>query len=610
MDDKCIKKRADVDEGDQWNLSFLYETSETWRDAFANWKKFSGNLKSYEGKLADVASLIEFWKYYEQVMQEGDRLYAFACLKTAEDLSNSTYEGMKSEIGRAIDKVTEECSFVNPELLALSEDVWQNFLTDTRLEPWKTQLLRLQREREHTLTNEQERVNASLRECIILPTRTFTVLNNVEMHFPEVQDENGNSLPLTHETLPIFLQSPDREVRKQAFFNYYKEYEKKEGTLSCLLEGSIRTDVINSRLRKFKSSLESALFYEEVPYVVYHNLMEVIKKSLPLLFRYYELRRRLMKLDKLHFYDVYVPLVENCNADYSWEDAVDLIGQSLAPLGSEYVETLVRGLTVDRWCDKYENQNKQPGAFSMPNYNGPSYILINYKRSLIESVFTLAHEGGHSMHSLYSAKTQPYRYFECPIFLAEIASTFHEQMLARYLYDTAKDNKMRAWIINRELESIRTTIFRQTMFAEFEYKAHTDSEKNKPLLFSGFRKMYRKILETYFEPRFVIDDLLELECLRVPHFYRSFYVYKYATGMSAAISFADAIRSGDTAQRDAYLNFLKSGGSKAPISTLREAGLDMESVTPIQAAMNRFEQLINQLESLLDIPPQKPKKRF
>ena len=307
-----------------------------------------------------------------------------------------------------------------------------------------------------------------------------------------------------------------------------------------------------------------------------------------------------MRLDNLHFYDVYVPIVENCNVDYSWEDAVDLIAQSLAPLGSEYVETLVKGLTVDRWCDKYENQNKRAGAFSFPIYDRPPFILMNYKRSIIESVFTLAHEGGHSMHSLYSSKTQPYRYFNYPIFLAEIASTFNEQMLARHLYETAKDDMMKAWIINRELESIRTTVFRQTMFAEFEYKSHSISEQNVPLTHSRFRKIYREILETYFGSSVVIDDLLELECFRVPHFYSSFYVYKYATGMSAAISFVDSIRTGGATQRDAYLNFLKSGGSKDPVTTLREAGLDMESVKPIQTAMSRFEELLNQLESLLD----------
>ena len=600
MEDKNIKKRADVDEMDQWKLSVIYENTEKWRTAFTDWQNFSKNLKSYEGRLSDVSILIEFWKYYEQVMREGERLFAFAFLKSSEDLSNSINQEMKTEITRAIDRVAETCSFVNPELLALSEEVWKKFLTDERLEPWKTQLQRLQRQRKHTLTTEQERIVASLMECSMFPEKTFRILNDVEMSFPEVLDENGNRSPLTHETLLVFLQSPDRTVRKNAFVNYYTEYEKRQRTLASLLEGNIRKDVILSNLRRFNNSLESALFYEEVPHVVYHNLMEVVKSSLPLLFRYYKLRRRLMGLDNLHFYDVYVPVVENCNVDYSWEDAVDLIAQSLAPLGSEYVETLVKGLTVDRCCDKYENQNKRAGAFSFPIYDSPSFILMNYKRSIIESVFTLAHEGGHSMHSLYSSKTQPYRYFDCPIFLAEIASTFNEQMLARHLYETAKDNITKAWIINRELESIRTTVFRQTMFAEFEYKAHSISEQNVPLTHSRFREIYREILETFFGTSVVIDDLLELECFRIPHFYSSFYVYKYATGMSAAISFVDSIRTGGATQRDAYLNFLKSGGSKDPITTLREAGLDMESVKPIQAAMNRFEQLLNQLESLLD----------
>ena len=450
----------------------------------------------------------------------------------------------------------------------------------------------------HTLSSNEERIIALVGEVAEVPTKTFSLLNDVETKFGSVEDENGVSRPLTLETFQLFLQSPSRDVRKKAFDQLYSRYEERQNTFSSLLEGSIRKDVFYAKARGFNNSLQAAMFGEEIPETVYLNLTETVRKSLPTLFRYYELRRKLMKLDEIHFYDVYVPVVSDIAVDYSWDEAVKLIVRALAPLGKEYVETFSRGMTTERWCDRYENENKESGAFSCPGYDFPPYILINYKPSIIESVFTLAHEGGHSMHSWYSAKTQPYRYYDYVIFLAEIASTFNEQLLARYLFNEATDRKTRAWIVNRELDAIRATIFRQTMFAEFEHRTHKLAEENKPLSATTFRKVYRGVLDEYFGPDFVIDDALELECLRIPHFYRGFYVYKYATGLSAAIAFADKVLNGGEAERDAYLGFLKSGSSSSPLDILRNAGVDMEKPDAIENAMNRFETLVDTLEEL------------
>ena len=597
--DSEVKKRTDIAVGDTWDLTRIYKSDDKWREDFEDWKVFAQRVSSFKGTLKTVEALVEFFRYEEDLSREAEKLGVYAFLKSTEDLNNSTYQEMKNSFGLVSNALAEASSFVNPELLALPEETWQTFLSDERLAPWKVKLERLLRMKPHTLSSNEERLIALVGEVAEVPSKTFSLLNDVETKFGTVEDENGVSRPLTHETFQLFLQSPSRDIRRKAFDQLYSRYEERQSTFSSLLEGSIRKDVFYAKARGFDNSLQAAMFGEEIPEAVYLNLTETVRKSLPTLFRYYELRRKLMKLDEIHFYDVYVPVVSDIAVDYSWDEAVALIVRALAPLGKEYVETFARGMTTDRWCDRYENENKESGAFSCPGYDFPPYILINYKPAIIESVFTLAHEGGHSMHSWYSAKTQPYRYYDYVIFLAEIASTFNEQLLARYLFNEATDRKTRAWIVNRELDAIRATIFRQTMFAEFEHRTHKLAEENQPLSAATFRRVYRGVLDEYFGPDFVIDDALELECLRIPHFYRGFYVYKYATGLSAAIAFADKVLNGGEAERDAYLGFLKSGSSSSPLDILRNAGVDMEKPDVIGNAMKRFETLVDTLEELM-----------
>ena len=594
-----LKKRSDVAVADTWALSQLCASDEVWRKDFDDWKLFAEKIVSYRGKLADVETLVEFLKYEEELDRKGERLGTYAFLKSTEDLADSTYQEMKSEFYLIANKVAEESSFVRPELLGFSSEKWDELMNDERLSPWKLKLERILRFKPYSLSDKEERILASVGDVADAPSKAFRLLNDAEPKFKPTKDESGNEAPLTLETLQLFLHSSKRSVRQEAFENLYQEYEARQNTFAALLEGSIRKDVFYAKARGFSSVLQASMFTEEIPEQVYKNLLEGVRGALPALYRYYELRRKLLKLDNIHFYDVYVPVVSDIKVDYTWNSAVELIGKALAPLGEEYVSTLTKGLTTDRWVDRYENLNKESGAFSCPGYDSPPYILTNFKSSTIESVFTLAHEGGHSMHSWYSAKNQPYRYYDYVIFLAEIASTFNEQLLARYLLKNAGDDKMRAWIINRELDSIRTTIFRQTMFSEFEFRVHELAEANQPLSASIFRRVYREILDQYFGPDFVVDDLLELECLRIPHFYRGYYVYKYATGLSAAISLADRVLDGGVSERDAYLGFLKSGASAKPLEILNGAGVDMEKKDAIQAAMKRFEKLTEELDSLL-----------
>lgn len=594
-----LRKRSEVVVSDTWDLTRLCKSDGSWKQEFEDWKKLAEKVSTYRGKLSDAETLVEFLQYEEELDRKGETLGVYAFLKTTEDLSNSFYQEMKSAFYLAANKVAEESSFVRPELLSLSADKWDELLKDKRLAPWKLKLERILRFKPYSLSDKEERLIASMGDIADAPSKTFRLLNDAETKFKPTKNESGEEAPLTLETFQLFLHSPDRNVREAAFENLYAEYETKQNTFSALLEASIRKDVFYAKARGFSTALHASMFTEEIPEQTYRNLLDGVRGALPSLYRYYELRRKLMNLEDIHFYDVYVPILSDIQVNYSWEDAIELIKKALIPLGEEYVETIAKGLTTERWADRYENLNKQSGAFSCPGYGTPPYILMNYKSSSIESVFTLAHEGGHSMHSWYSAKNQPYRYYDYVIFLAEIASTFNEQLLARYLLKNAQDNKMRAWIINRELDSIRATIFRQTMFSEFEYKTHELAESNQPLSAGVFRSVYREILEQYFGPNFIIDDKLELECLRIPHFYRGFYVYKYATGLCAAISLADRVLEMGASAREDYLGFLKAGCSAAPLDILRNAGVDMERPEAIQAAMIRFEKLTEELEQLL-----------
>jgi oligoendopeptidase F len=368
--------------------------------------------------------------------------------------------------------------------------------------------------------------------------------------------------------------------------------------LSAALAGSIQRDVYYARARGYDSALAASLFHDKVPVSVVDNLVASVHRHLPALYRYYDLRRRKMKLRDIHHYDTYVPILSELKSRHTWQQAVKLVIAAIEPLGSEYCEVLEKGLE-GRWCDRYPNQGKQSGAFSSGSFDGDPYILMNYQTDVLDHVFTLAHEAGHSMHSYYSAANQPFQYYNYTIFVAEVASTFNEQLLSRRLMAKARDEKQRAFLINREIDSIRGTILRQTMFAEFERITHELAESGEPLTVERFKSEYRKLLELYFGPDFALDDELALECLRIPHFYRAFYVYKYATGLSAAIALAHRVTSGGTSELNDYLGFLKGGCSKYPLDLLRGAGVDMERPEPVDTALDYFERLVGELDELL-----------
>ena len=430
-------------------------------------------------------------------------------------------------------------------------------------------------------------------------TRIFRQLNDTDMKFGTVKNGKGEQIELSHATYTALLYCPDRQVRQEAFKTYYRQYAAHEHTLAETLNSAMQRDAYYAKARNYKSSLAAALFPDVVPIAVYDNLLESIHRQLPALHEYYDVRRRKMGLTDLHFYDTYVPIVAEVRMHHTWGEAVEVVLAALAPLGSDYCDTIRKGFTRDRWCDRYENRGKQSGAFSAGSFDGKPYILINFQEDTLDSVFTLAHEGGHSMHSHYSCGTQPYAYHDYSLFVAEVASLFNETMLSQYLLRHAKDDRQRGGLINRQLDAMRGTIFRQTMFAEFEKLAHASAEAGKPLTLNRFREIYHGLLALYHGPGMTLDADLDLECLRIPHFYRDFYVYKYATGMSAAMALVDRVTNGGAQELNDYLNFLKGGCSKDPLDLLRGAGVDMEKPDRVDHALAKFGQWVKELDQLI-----------
>jgi oligoendopeptidase F len=417
------------------------------------------------------------------------------------------------------------------------------------------------------------------------------------MLFGTLKDSEGNERELTQSSFSSFLQQREPAVRKAAFHQFYKEFSEHRFTLAASLANSVRADVFYARARNYPSAREAALFADDVPTTIYDNLISTVRGNLGALFRYFELRRRVLKLEEIHHYDTYVTMVDNMKTNVVWDEAVERVMASLTPLGSEYTNTLAHGLRGGRWCDRYENKGKRSGAFSYGTYTSPPYIMMNYKADVFSDVYTLAHEAGHSMHTWYARGAQLYQNYGYPIFLAEVASTFNEVLLTEHLLKTTDDRSMKAFILNRQIDDIRGTLYRQTMFAEFEREAHAAEEAGEALTLENFKAIYRRLLNDYFGPSFAIDGELELECLRIPHFYNAFYVYKYATGLSAAVALATQVLETGDATR--YLGFLRSGGSRFPVETLREAGVDMSTPAPVQATLDLFSRRVGELEALI-----------
>jgi len=553
--------RSDVPVEATWNLDRLFPDDAAWEAAFAELESQIDRFETFRGRLAESAEVLaEALRFDSEFDRAAERLGVYAFLKTTEDQTDSHYQGMKSRFQNLAVRASQAASFMRPELLAIPEERMAELMADDALEPFRLLLQRLLRFRPHTLSDREERLLAMQGEMAGAAGNAFRQLNDADLKFGHVTDHDGRSIELTHASFGQLLISPNRDVRRQAFDTFYRQFSAHENTLAATLSGSVQADVYYARARNYDSSLAAALFPDNVPTDVYDNLISAVRDSLPAVHHYLDVRRRKMGLEEIHHYDTYVPILNQVKKHHDWGQAIDVILESLQPLGSEYCGVLEEGLR-GRWADRYPNRGKQSGAFSCGSFDGDPYILMNFKEEVLNDVFTLTHEAGHSMHSWYSSRHQPFEYYNYTIFVAEVASTFNEQLLADHLIRNAADDTERAYLINNELDSIRATVVRQTMFAEFEKRTHEMAEAGEPLTVASFRKLYRELLEAYFGPAFAIDEALELECFRIPHFYRAFYVYKYATGLSAAVALARRVLDGGKPELDAYLHFLSSGCS-------------------------------------------------
>ncbi|MFN9273627.1 MAG: oligoendopeptidase F [Planctomycetia bacterium] len=597
--EKKLPARRDVPVGDTWDLSSLFSSDKEWEAALAAWEERIPGFAAFAGTLASSPEkLAECLAYDIAVDREGDRIGTYAHLRASEDQAAAEAQRMMGRFQHVATLAGEKASFIRPEIMAIPPETLAAWMKLPVMADYRLMLERVVRTRPHVLSAGEEKLLAMQGTFAGTAGKVFRQLTDADMKFGAVTTGKGERVELSNATFVTLLHDTSRPVRQAAFHQYYDQYEAHANTLAATLAGSVERDVYAAKVRHYPSAVEAALFGDNVPLAVYDQLIAAVRDNLPVVHRYYDLRKRIMGLDEIHHYDCYVPLVPELEQRHTWDEGVKLVIESLAPLGPEYCRRLEQGLS-GRWCDRYPNAGKQSGAFSSGTNDSDPYILMNFQEEAIEHVFTLAHEAGHSMHTRYSAEAQPYQYSGYTIFVAEVASTFNEQLLARLLLARAQSPKERAAILVREIDSIRATIVRQTMFAEFERKSHASVEAGEPLTLERIRGIYRELLDAYFGPTFVIDKQLELECLRIPHFYNAFYVYKYATGLSAAITLAKRVAEGGAKELEAYLRFLQGGCSQWPLDLLREAGVDLEKPEPVATALAQFGRLVDELGTVL-----------
>ena len=591
--------RADVPDSDKWDLAHLFSDTSKWAEDFAWLQQTYSKISDWKGCLgksaATMSSCLEFEKSLDLKIE---RLYHYASLQLAENSANPDYLARMGQMQNLLTKISEAGSFLAPEIQSIPDDKFAQFLEDPALAEWKIALRKIRRMKPYVLSEREERLMALGSAALDGYDETFSQLTDVDMKFGVLVDDKGEEKPLTQSSYGSFLVKRDHALRKSAFHQFYEEFQDHQFTLASALAYSVKADVFRARARNYSSALEASLFRDDIPAAVYDGLITAVRNNLAPLFRYYELRRRALGLDELHHYDTYVPLVAEIESRVSFDEATETILAAFDPLGAEYTATLSEGLR-GRWCDRYETKGKRSGAFSSGSFGAPPYILMNYKSDVFSDVYTLAHEAGHSMHTWFAQRSQAFQDYNYPIFLAEVASTFNEELLTHHLLEKTTDKKMRAYIINRQIDDIRGTLFRQTMFAEFEKVIHAIEERGDALTLDVFKSEYHALLQAYFGSGVVLDPQLDLECLRIPHFYNAFYVYKYATGISAAVALSERVLAKQPGAVEAYLAFLKSGGSKFPLETLRRAGVDMTTPAPIESTLALFNRRLTELEQLL-----------
>lgn len=597
---KNIPKRSEVDKRFTWAIEDLYASDELWQEEYNRIKDMLPRISEYQGKLSESAeTLLGYLKLSDELYQLMERVYVYANQKNHEDTANPVYQDLSSKAGTLYVQLSSATAFATPEILSIPEEKLKQYIQECEgLRLYEFYLQDIIRIKPHVLSAEMESLLASAGEVTEAADNIYSMFNNADIKFPEIIDENGESVRITHGRFVKLLESRDRRVRKDAFMGLYNTYNSFRNTLAATYSANVKQEVFYTKARKYNSTLERALDANNIPVEVYTNLIEAVHKNMDLMYRYVKLRKKLLGLDEMHMYDLYTPLVPDIKMDIPYEEAKKIVEQGLQPLGEEYLAILREGFS-NRWIDVYENENKRSGAYSWGAYGTHPYVLLNYNDTL-SNVFTLAHEMGHAIHSYYSDKTQPYRYAGYKIFVAEVASTCNEALLIDHLLKNTQDKKQKAYLVNHFLEKFKGTLYRQTMFAEFEMLTHRMVEKGESLTADALCKLYHDLNVLYFGDGIVVDPEIDMEWARIPHFYKYFYVYQYATGFSAAIAISRRILEEGKPAVDDYIKFLSSGCSDYPIELLKIAGVDMSTTEPVNNALQFFSELLDQMEELMN----------
>ena len=592
-----IRERSEIAEKDRWALEDLYPAVQDWEKDLEKLNALIESLPSYRGKISASADLLlAYLRLNDEISVLFDSVANYAQRKTDEDTRISENQALSARVMTAYVKAGELSDFEAPEILSISDEALEGFYAQQpALRLYERYLTKLRLRRAHILDAAGEKLLASAGDMAQTPENVFSLFSDADMTFPDVEDAEGKKHPLSQGSYITLMMSPDRILRKNAFEAYYSVYQSFRNTLAATLSGNVKSLWFFTKARNYASPLERALDGTEVPVSVYHSLISSVRKNLPLMERYVALRKKLMGLDELHFYDLYAPLLPAADREIPYEETVETVCEALLPLGEDYVQMLRKGF-ASRWVDVYENRGKRSGAYSAGARVHP-YVLLNYTGNL-DGQFTVAHEMGHALHSYYSNTTQPVVYSDYVIFVAEVASTCNEALLMESLLAKTTDKKERAYLLNHFLEQFRATLFRQTMFAEFELKIADLEAQGVPLTEETLCREYRELVHDYFGDGVVLDEQIALEWARIPHFYYNFYVYQYATGYAAAIALSRKILREGKSAAEAYRSFLCGGCSTDPISLLRGAGVDMTSGEPVQAAMELFSELLDEMETL------------
>lgn len=599
MEQKQLRSRSEIPEEFKWRLEDIFPNDEAWEEEIVKTEKELARANEFMGHLGDdVTTFLNCLKWMDEIGQSIGEIYTYARMRRDEDNRNAHYQALTDRAGTLSVKIGSTFAFVVPEILSLPEGTLAKYREENRsMELYDHALNDILRKRAHVLTPAEEKLLAEMGEIIDAPGNIFGMANNADLKFPMVKNEDGQEVELTKGNYIQFMESHNRQVRQEVFTTFYATYKKQINTWASILNSSIKADVFMAKARRYPSAIESSLDDDKVPLTVYDSLIATVREFLPQMHRYVDLRKKALGVEQLHMYDIYVPIVSEVEMKITYPEAVELCQRGLKPLGKEYGKVLEEGFK-SRWIDVYENQGKTSGAYSWGTYRSHPYVLLNHQDTL-DSMFTLAHEMGHSLHTYFSNQTQPHIYAGYKIFVAEVASTLNEALVMDHLLQTTEEPKLLAYLLNHYLEQFRGTVFRQTMFAEFEKKTHALVEAGEALTAELLSDIYLKLNQDYYGPDVVMDPEIAIEWARIPHFYSAFYVYKYATGFSAATALASRIlKEGEPAVKD-YIDFLSSGSSDYPIELLRKAGVDMETPTPVRDALQVFTSLIDRLEKLI-----------